>query len=130
MRPRRRRRGEAASRRRRRGDTVTLKVIFCSEHRRKSSGGIAPVSITTFGSHVIPSPLQGMEDTRAVCAKIDAAILSPKARIGPPDGPMNVMLRFANPSGNSGYSDAWPQPGQTASTASRSATSIMSSTFA
>ena len=71
-----------------------------------------------------------MEDTRAVWAKIDAAILSPKARIGPPDGPMNVMFLFAKPSGSSGYSDAWPQPGQTASTASRSATSIISSTFA
>ena len=44
------------------------------------ASGIVPSSVS---SQVKPSPLQGMDGTLAVCAKMLAAILSPRAAITP-----------------------------------------------
>mmetsp|Transcript_23599 Transcript_23599/g.57154 ORF Transcript_23599/g.57154 Transcript_23599/m.57154 type:complete len:223 (+) Transcript_23599:5435-6103(+) len=93
----------------------------------KISFGILPVSSR---SAVNPSPDHGMEGTSAVWARMLAAILSPSRDITRPSGPMNLIPSSLSESGSSGFSDAWPHPGQTASTFFSVATLQMSSTLA
>ena len=71
-----------------------------------------------------------MDGTFAVCAKMFAAILSPKTDMTGAGGPMKAMPFSFNAVGSLGFSEAWPQPGQTASTPRRDAVSTMSFTFA
>mmetsp|Transcript_25830 Transcript_25830/g.66981 ORF Transcript_25830/g.66981 Transcript_25830/m.66981 type:complete len:236 (-) Transcript_25830:565-1272(-) len=75
-------------------------------------------------------PLQGMEGTFAVCARIFAAILSPSTLMTGAGGPMKAMPFSLRALGSFGFSEAWPQPGQTASTPNLDAVSTMSLTFA
>ena len=42
------------------------------------------------------------------------AILSPSSHMACSDGPMNMIPVLASNSGNFGFSEAWPQPAQTA----------------
>ena len=71
-----------------------------------------------------------MEGTWAVWARMLAAILSPKTAMTGAVGPMNVMPAAAHAVGSAGFSLAWPQPGQTASTPMRLAMSTISFTLA
>ncbi len=75
-------------------------------------------------------PLQGMEGTFAVWAKILAAILSPSTLMTGAGGPMKAMPFSFKALGSFGFSEAWPQPGQTASTPRRAAVSTINFTFA
>ena len=52
----------------------------------------------------------------AVWATILEAILSPRAHMAFSGGPMKAMLFLINSSGSLGFSEAWPQPAQTACT--------------
>merc|ERR1719478_778525 len=75
-------------------------------------------------------PDQGMEGTFAVWASMFAAILSPRTDMTGAGGPMKAMPFSFNARGSFGFSDAWPQPGQTASTPNRDAVSTINLTFA
>mmetsp|Transcript_2180 Transcript_2180/g.6660 ORF Transcript_2180/g.6660 Transcript_2180/m.6660 type:complete len:223 (+) Transcript_2180:3046-3714(+) len=77
-----------------------------------------------------PSPDHGIDGTFAVCARMFAAILSPRTDMTGAVGPMNWIPFFAKAVGNFGFSDACPQPGQTPSTPSLTAISVIKSTFA
>ncbi len=59
-------------------------------------------------------PDQGSVGTPAVCATMLDAILSPSNHMACSDGPMNMIPFLAKSSGSFGFSDAWPQPAQTA----------------
>ena len=61
-----------------------------------------------------------MEGTFAVWASMFAAILSPSTLMTGAGGPMKAMPFSFKALGSFGFSDAWPQPGQTASTPARS----------
>mmetsp|Transcript_28978 Transcript_28978/g.97743 ORF Transcript_28978/g.97743 Transcript_28978/m.97743 type:complete len:236 (+) Transcript_28978:3770-4477(+) len=75
-------------------------------------------------------PDQGMDGTLAVCARMLAAILSPSTAITEGGGPMKAMFAAIKARGSFGFSEAWPHPGQTASTPASMATSTMSLTLA
>lgn len=62
----------------------------------------------------LPEPDQGNVGISAVCATIEDAILSPRAHIAFSGGPMKAMLCLCSNSGSFGFSDACPQPAQTA----------------
>ena len=64
----------------------------------------------------------------AVCAKILAAILSPSTLMTGAGGPMKAMPFSFKALGSLGFSDAWPQPGQTASTPARNGLKIKKET--
>mmetsp|Transcript_29459 Transcript_29459/g.72931 ORF Transcript_29459/g.72931 Transcript_29459/m.72931 type:complete len:203 (+) Transcript_29459:1980-2588(+) len=91
------------------------------------SSGIVPSAVRLATR---PSPDQGMDGTFAVCARIFAPILSPSTAITGAVGPMNWIPRSLRAVGSLGFSDAWPHPGHTASTPSRSAMSAMRFTLA
>mmetsp|Transcript_32470 Transcript_32470/g.75831 ORF Transcript_32470/g.75831 Transcript_32470/m.75831 type:complete len:217 (-) Transcript_32470:321-971(-) len=93
----------------------------------KTSSGTVPSSVRV---QVRPSPLHGMLGTLAVCARMLAAILSPRAAITPEGGPIKVMPISLSLAGSFGFSLAWPQPGQTASTCCSCAILQIRSTFA
>ena len=61
---------------------------------------------------------------------IEDPTLSPRAAIGPSGGPRNWMPAASRAAGSSGYSEAWPQPGHTASAWAWMAVSTMSRTLA
>ena len=67
------------------------------ENRPLTSSGIFPSSSSCA---VSPSPLQGIEGTFAVCARIFAAILSPKAAITVDLGPIKTIPKSARLAGN------------------------------
>jgi hypothetical protein len=100
----------------------------------KISSGMVPSSLrlATSGPSSGPpkDPDHGIEGTLAVCARMLAAILSPSTYMTGPVGPMNLMPLVLRVLGSRGFSEAWPQPGQTASTCSRTAMSTMRSTLA
>ena len=83
-------------------------------------------------STATPVPDQGIVGTPAACAMMVEPILSPSAAMGAAGGPRNLIPEGVSASavGSSGFSEAWPQPGQTASTLARSATWTMSGTLA
>ena len=62
----------------------------------------------------LPEPDQGSVGICAVCATILEAILSPRAHMARSGGPIKAILFLCNNSGNFGFSDACPQPAQTA----------------
>lgn len=62
----------------------------------------------------LPEPDHGNVGISAVWATIDDAILSPNAHIAFSGGPIKAILFLCNNSGNFGFSEAWPQPAQTA----------------
>mmetsp|Transcript_10656 Transcript_10656/g.39113 ORF Transcript_10656/g.39113 Transcript_10656/m.39113 type:complete len:223 (+) Transcript_10656:5967-6635(+) len=93
----------------------------------KISSGMVPSSVR---SAVRPSPLHGMEGTFAVCARMFAAILSPRTLITGDGGPRNVIPFSLSAFGSFGFSEAWPQPGHTASTFCCFAICTIRSTFA
>ena len=59
-------------------------------------------------------PDQGRVGTPAVCATMLEAILSPSSHIACSEGPINMIPFLAKSSGSFGFSEAWPQPAQTA----------------
>ena len=79
---------------------------------------------------VAERPAPGIDGTFAVWASMFAAILSPKTLMTGAGGPMKAMPFSFKARGSFGFSDAWPQPGQTASTPNRDAVSTISLTFA
>lgn len=84
------------------------------------SSGIVPSGVrsATSGPSFSPpkDPLQGTEGSPAVCARILAAILSPRTLMTGDVGPINLIPLALSEAGSSGFSEAWPQPGHTAST--------------
>jgi len=77
-----------------------------------------------------PLPDQEMHGTPADCAMMVEAILSPSRNIEVSFGPMNVMPISSSVRGSAGASEAWPQPGQTASASKSCATEMMTLTLA
>jgi len=77
-------------------------------------------------------PLHLMQGTPALCAMIEDPTLSPSAYMALAAGPRNTIfcLVFASLVGREGFSEACPQPAQTASTSFRVAMSTIRSTFA
>ena len=63
---------------------------------------------------ISPLPDHGSVGTSAVWATKLDAILSPNAHMAFSEGPIKEMLFLCSSSGNLGFSDAWPQPAQTA----------------
>jgi hypothetical protein len=61
-------------------------------------------------------PLHGRVGTPAACAIREEPILSPSAAIAADGGPRKMIPFSLSASGSSGFSEAWPQPGQTAET--------------
>jgi hypothetical protein len=61
-------------------------------------------------------PLHGRVGTPAACAIREEPILSPSAAIAAEGGPRKIIPFSLRASGSSGFSDACPQPGQTADT--------------
>mmetsp|Transcript_39595 Transcript_39595/g.119673 ORF Transcript_39595/g.119673 Transcript_39595/m.119673 type:complete len:224 (-) Transcript_39595:296-967(-) len=100
---------------------------FVTKPFLKVSSGMVPSGVK---SAVKPSPDQGMEGTPAVCARMLAAILSPSTDMTGEVGPMKVIPSSFNCFGKSGFSEACPQPGHTASAFCALATSQMRSTLA
>ena len=81
--------------------------------------------INLYASHVMPLPDQGKVGNWADWATIQELILSPSALIAPPLGPKNIIPLRSNKSGSFGFSLAWPQPAQTASTFLRNFSMIL-----
>jgi len=83
-------------------------------------------------STATPVPDHGMVGTPAACAMMVDPILSPSAAMAAAGGPRKRMPRGVSASavGSSGFSDACPHPGHTASTLARSATWTMRGTLA
>ena len=77
-------------------------------------------------------PFQPMHGTPALCAIMVLPILSPRARMGGPLGPMNLMggCDLANVSGRVGFSLACPHPAHTAWTPCNRANSTINVTLA
>mmetsp|Transcript_33206 Transcript_33206/g.73178 ORF Transcript_33206/g.73178 Transcript_33206/m.73178 type:complete len:203 (-) Transcript_33206:475-1083(-) len=93
----------------------------------KTSLGICPFASRPAS---MPWPDQGMEGTFAVCARMLADTLSPNAAMTDAVGPMNWIPLLFRVDGRRGFSEACPQPGQTASTLWATAMSTMRSTLA
>ena len=95
------------------------------------SSGISPF---WHASYVIstPSPLHASVGTPADWARMVEPILSPRAAIAYWSGPTNrtPFGVFNSNSGSSGFSDACPHPGQTASTCARTANDTINCTLA
>ena len=105
-------------------------VAFLTHASRKASSGSVPVA-RSYSARTCP-PFHSMHGTPAFCAMMVLPILSPRAYMGGPAGPMKRMGgdEAWRALGRLGFSEAWPHPAQTAWTALSHASFTMGVTLA